>query len=53
MEAIDWLCSCVATKVERNVRQLLPVQSLATFKRFMRLCAARTGTHNGDIEAVR
>lgn len=39
----DWFASYVATYVERDVRQLLQVQNLATFQRFLRLCAGRTG----------
>jgi predicted AAA+ superfamily ATPase len=43
-EAADWFSSYVATYIERDVRQLLQVQNLSTFHRFVRLCAARTGT---------
>lgn len=39
----DWFASYVATYVERDVRQVLQVQDLSTFQRFLRLCAARTG----------
>src|SRR5690606_20929677 len=39
----DWFASYVATYVERDVRQVLNVQDLSTFQRFLRLCAARTG----------
>ena len=39
----DWIASYVATYVERDVRQVLRVQDLSTFQRFLRLCAARTG----------
>ncbi len=38
----DWFASYVATYVERDVRQVIRVQELATFQRFVRLCAART-----------
>lgn len=41
--AADWFPSYVATYVERDVRQLLGVQDLSTFQRFLRLCAGRTG----------
>jgi predicted AAA+ superfamily ATPase len=44
VDAIDWFSSYIATYVERDVRQLLQVQNLSTFQRFVRLCAARTGT---------
>jgi len=33
----------VATYVERDVRQVLNVQDLSVFQRFLRLCAGRTG----------
>lgn len=39
----DWFASYVATYLERDVRQVLRVQDLATFQRFVRLCAGRTG----------
>jgi len=39
----DWFASYVATYVERDVRQLLKVQDLSAFQRFLRLCAGRTG----------
>ena len=41
--AQDWFPSYVATYVERDVRQVMNVQDLSTFQRFLRLCAARTG----------
>ncbi|MHB8915499.1 MAG: ATP-binding protein [Thiobacillus sp.] len=39
----DWFASYVATYVERDVRQVLNVQDLSAFQRFLRLCAGRTG----------
>jgi predicted AAA+ superfamily ATPase len=39
----DWFASYVATYVERDVRQVLRVQDLSSFQRFLRLCAGRTG----------
>lgn len=39
----DWFASYIATYVERDVRQVLNVQDLSAFQRFLRLCAARTG----------
>ena len=39
----DWFASYVATYLERDVRQLLHVQHLSTFQKFLRLCAGRTG----------
>lgn len=39
----DWFASYVATYVERDVRQVINIQDLTTFQRFLRLCAGRTG----------
>jgi predicted AAA+ superfamily ATPase len=39
----DWFASYIATYVERDVRQILNIQNLSTFQRFLRLCAGRTG----------
>jgi predicted AAA+ superfamily ATPase len=39
----DWFPSYVATYVERDVRQVMNIQDLGVFQRFLRLCAARTG----------
>jgi predicted AAA+ superfamily ATPase len=39
----DWYASYVATYVERDVRQMLNVQDLSSFQRFLRLCAGRCG----------
>lgn len=41
--AQDWFPAYVATYIERDVRQVLNVQNLPTFQRFLRLTAARTG----------
>jgi hypothetical protein len=38
-----WFSNYVATYVERDVRALLNVRDLATFRRFLRLCAGRVG----------
>lgn len=38
----DWFASYISTYVERDVRQVLNIQSLPTFQRFLRLCAGRT-----------
>jgi predicted AAA+ superfamily ATPase len=38
-----WFSAYVAASVERDVRQLLRVQELSTFQRFVMLCAGRTG----------
>ncbi len=39
----DWFASYVATYIERDVRQVLNVQDLSAFQRFLRLCAGRVG----------
>ena len=44
--ANDWFGSYIASYVERDVRQLLQVQNLSTFQRFVRLCAARAGSRH-------
>ena len=41
--AADWLQDYVATYVERDVRQILRIQDLTTFQRFLALCAGRIG----------
>lgn len=38
-----WLPAYVTSYVERDVRQLLKVQDLDAFQRFLRLCAGRSG----------
>jgi len=39
----DWFPNYVETYLERDVRQLLAVQDLSQFHRFVRMCAARSG----------
>jgi len=39
----DWFANYVASYLERDVRQLLAIRDLATFQRFVRMCAARSG----------
>ncbi len=39
----DWFASYIATYIERDIRQLLRVQDLSLFQRFVRLCAGRNG----------
>ncbi|MEM0954552.1 MAG: ATP-binding protein [Pseudomonadota bacterium] len=43
LEPTTWYGNYVRTYLERDVRQLIKVQDLATFQRFLRLCAGRTG----------
>lgn len=38
-----WFANYVMTYVERDVRQLVEVQNLSLFQRFIRMCAARCG----------
>lgn len=38
-----WLSAYVTAYVERDVRQILKIQDLETFQRFVRLCAGRSG----------
>jgi predicted AAA+ superfamily ATPase len=38
-----WFAAYVTAYVERDVRQMLKVQDLDTFQRFVRLCAGRSG----------
>lgn len=39
----QWFANYVMTYVERDVRQILEVQNLSLFQRFIKMCAARTG----------
>ncbi len=39
----NWFNAYVTAYVERDVRQLVKVQELETFQKFVRLCAGRTG----------
>ncbi len=39
----SWFSAYVTAYLERDVRQVLKVQELETFQRFVRLCAGRTG----------
>ncbi|MCJ7602355.1 MAG: ATP-binding protein [Desulfobulbaceae bacterium] len=38
-----WFSAYVTAYIERDVRQVLKIQDLETFQRFVRLCAGRTG----------
>lgn len=38
----NWYADYTATYIERDVRQLINVRDLSTFRRFVRMCAART-----------
>lgn len=38
-----WFRAYVTAYIERDVRQLIKIQDLETFQRFVRLCAGRTG----------
>jgi len=39
----DWYSAYVTTFLERDLRQVLAIQNLAAFQRFIRMCAARIG----------
>lgn len=39
----QWFANYLVTYVERDVRQLIEVQNLSLFQRFIKLCAARCG----------
>ncbi len=43
LEPRPWYGNYVRTYLERDVRQLIKVQDLVTFQRFLKLCAGRTG----------
>lgn len=43
LEPRPWHGNYVRTYLERDVRQLIKVQDLGTFQRFLKLCAGRTG----------
>jgi predicted AAA+ superfamily ATPase len=43
LEPHPWHGNYVRTYLERDVRQLIKVQDLGTFQRFLKLCAGRTG----------
>ncbi len=43
LEPHPWYGNYVRTYLERDVRQLIKVQDLGTFQRFLKLCAGRTG----------
>ena len=43
LQSGDWYRAYVSTYVERDVRQVLGVRDLATFERFVLMCASRSG----------
>ncbi len=43
LDPVMWYADYSRTYIERDVRQLIQVEKLSDFQRFMRLCAARTG----------
>lgn len=43
LEPAAWYSAYVTAYVERDVRQMLKIQELETFQRFVRLCTGRTG----------
>jgi len=43
LDPSPWFANYVMTYVERDVRQLVNIRELSLFRRFLRMCAARTG----------
>lgn len=43
LEPNQWLANYAMTYVERDVRQIIEVQNLSLFQRFLKMCAARCG----------
>lgn len=43
MDPIDWYPNYIQTYLEKDVREIINVKSLVTFKRFLGLCAGRHG----------
>jgi hypothetical protein len=43
LDPTTWYANYVETYLERDVRQLVNVRDLTTFRRFLRLCAGRSG----------
>ena len=43
LQPSDWFRAYVATYIERDVRQVLGVRDLASFERFVLMCASRSG----------
>ncbi|MGM0451863.1 MAG: ATP-binding protein [Thermodesulfobacteriota bacterium] len=43
LDARTWYANYIETYLERDVRQLVNVRDLTSFRRFVRLCAGRTG----------
>ena len=39
----QWFSACIASYIERDVRQVLEVGNLSSFQRFALMCASRTG----------
>ncbi len=43
LDILDWYQNYITTYLERDVRDIKRVENLSTFRKFMRLCAARVG----------
>lgn len=43
LDPITWYLDYIETYVERDVRQIINITQLSTFRRFIRLCAGRVG----------
>lgn len=44
MDVDLWFSNYIATYVERDVRQIIKIGDVTTFQKFLKLCAARTGS---------
>ena len=43
LDPVSWFADYLETYVERDARQIINITQLSTFRRFIRLCAGRTG----------
>lgn len=43
LDPSDWIQDYIKTYIERDVRDILKIHDLASFQRFIRMCAARAG----------
>ncbi|HBR70923.1 TPA: AAA family ATPase [Candidatus Dependentiae bacterium] len=43
LDSVSWYLDYIETYVERDVRQIINITQLSTFRRFIRLCAGRIG----------
>lgn len=53
IDSRTWCNNYISTYVERDVRQLLNIVDVLTFQRFLKLCAARSGSQLNYAELAR